>query len=77
MLPECNQSATIFCADMNTTNPKEYVTLPAGANNNFALHYKKEASKQNEEQWTRFKKVLLPSLNTFQISWCCYNTEMV
>ena len=77
MLPECNQSARIYCADMNTTNPKEYVTLPAGGSNNFALHYKKEEGHRNEEQWTRFEKVLFRSLDTFQISGCCYNTEMV
>ena len=58
MLPECNQSARIFCADMNTTNPKEYLTLPAGGCNNFALYYNKEAGHRNEEQWTRFEKVL-------------------
>jgi hypothetical protein len=58
MLPECNQSARIYCADMHTTNPKEYVTLPAGESNNFALHYNKTEGYQNEEQWTRFEKVL-------------------
>jgi hypothetical protein len=58
MLPECNQSARIYCADMHTTNPKEYVTLPAGGSNNFALHYNKTEGYQNEEQWTRFEKVL-------------------
>ncbi|CAB4013612.1 Transposon Ty3-I Gag-Pol, partial [Paramuricea clavata] len=59
MLPECNQSARIFCADMNTTNPKEYVTLPAGGSNNFALHYNKQKGHQNEEQWSRFEKIRL------------------
>jgi hypothetical protein len=56
-LPECNQSARIYCADMNTTNPKEYVTLPAGGTNNFALHYNKTKGYRDEELWTRFEKV--------------------
>ncbi len=38
---------------MNTTNPKEYVTLPAGGSNNYAFHYREQ------EQWTRFEKVFL------------------
>ena len=56
-LPECNLSARIYCADMNTTNPKEYITLPAGGSNNFGLHYNKTKGYRDEELWTRFEKV--------------------
>ena len=54
--PQCSQSAMIFCTDMNTSNPKEYVTLPAGRSNNYALHY---AYLTNQEQRTDFDKVLI------------------
>jgi hypothetical protein len=44
---------------MDTTNPKEYVTLPAGGSNNFALQYNKTAGYRNKEQWTYFEKVFI------------------
>jgi hypothetical protein len=58
-LPECNQPVKIYCADMNTANPKEYVTLPAGGTKNFAFHLNKKEGYRNERQWTRFEKVLI------------------
>ena len=30
----------IYCIDMNTTSPKEYLTLPSGETNNYSTTYK-------------------------------------
>ena len=35
--PTCNKKVKVYCADMDTDTPKEYVTLKAGAENNFAM----------------------------------------
>ena len=43
---------------MNTSNPKEYVTLPMGGSNNYALHYDKTAGNRKQAQWTWFEKVI-------------------
>jgi hypothetical protein len=44
---------------MNTANPKEYVTLPAGGTKNFAFYLNTKEGDRNERQWTRFEKVLI------------------
>ena len=41
---------------MNTANPKEYITLPSGGSNNFALHYNLKGHR-NQQHWTWFEKV--------------------
>ena len=48
------EAVKIYCADMNTGTPLEYITLTAGRHNNFAKHYNRY-SKQKEE--TFFDKV--------------------
>ena len=35
--PVCSKPARVYCADMNTDNPLEYVTLSAGRDTNYAL----------------------------------------
>ena len=35
--PVCLKTSRVYCADINTDNPLEYVTLPAGRDTNYAL----------------------------------------
>ena len=35
--PVCLKTSRVYCADMNTDNPLEYVTLPAGRDTNYAF----------------------------------------
>ena len=44
----------IYCADMNTGTPLEYITLTAGRQNNFAKHYNHKTKRKEE---TFFEKV--------------------
>ena len=37
LLPNCSQKARVYCTDMNTDNPLEYITLSAGRDTNYAL----------------------------------------
>ena len=39
--PECNTPMKVYCYGMNTSSPKEFVTLPAGVQNNYAYIYAK------------------------------------
>ena len=52
--PEDKRTAKIYCANMNTKNPREYVTLPAGKMNNY-VHYYSHQTRAKEE--TQFEKV--------------------
>ena len=49
-----NVAVKIYCAEMNTGTPLEYITLTAGRQNNFAKHYIKDSEKKRE---TFFDKV--------------------
>ena len=49
-----NKAVKIYCADMNTGTPLEYITLTAGRQNNFAKHYNHETDEKEE---TFFDKV--------------------
>ena len=49
-----NVAVKIYCADMNTETPLEYITLTAGRQNNFAKHYN---HKTNQKEETFFDKV--------------------
>ena len=53
--PSSNKTARIYCADMATTTPLEYVTLPAGKENNFARHFNFQTHVKEE---TSFEKVI-------------------
>ena len=35
--PACSKKARVYCADMNTENPLEYITLSAGRSTNYAF----------------------------------------
>ena len=37
LYPQCKRKARMYCADMNTDIPLEYITLSAGRNTNYAL----------------------------------------
>ena len=39
--PECNTPMKVYCHGMNTSSPKEFITLPAGVQNNYAYIYAK------------------------------------
>ena len=49
-----NEAVKIYCADMNTETPLEYITLTAGSQNNFAKHYSWTTHRKEE---TFFEKV--------------------
>ena len=49
-----NVAVKIYCADMGTETPLEYITLTAGRQNNFAKHYNRYSF---EEEETFFDKV--------------------
>lgn len=57
--PTCNKSVRVFCADMNKNDPKEYITLKSGEENNFS-HWDKTMSPQDYNHYrstTKFSKV--------------------
>jgi hypothetical protein len=61
--PTCNKKVKVYCADMDTDTPKEYVTLKAGAENNFAMKdyaSSVEAHKKSSSK-TTFAKVIFMS----------------
>ena len=60
--PECNEPAKIYCADMTTAWPMEYVTLTAGKTKNFAVHFNINGAKREE---TSFEKVRI--INCFPL----------
>ena len=43
-----NKAVKIYCADMSTETPLEYITLTAGRQNNFAKHYNKVTHRKEE-----------------------------
>lgn len=48
----CNFPIKVYCHGMNTNNPKDYITLPTGPVNNYAIIYDKRmpfASKYKDE----------------------------
>lgn len=53
--PSCNRTARVYCADMGTSTPVEYVTLPAGDAKNFAVYF--NSNKGNRREQTNFEKV--------------------
>ena len=55
MRPDNDKTARIYCADMNTANPLEYITLSAGKANNVMIHYHKQTHQRQE---TYFEKVI-------------------
>ena len=57
--PICNQSVRVYCADMSTNDPKEYVTLNSGEENNFS-HLDNTMSPDYRNRYgstTKFSKV--------------------
>lgn len=55
----CTKSVLVYCADMNTTQPKEYITLNSGEENNFS-HLDNTMSPQEFNHYgstTKFSKV--------------------
>ena len=54
MWPDDKRKAKIYCSDMTSKTPLEYVTLPAGTANNFARHYQQQTHRKEE---TSFNKV--------------------
>ena len=66
--PVCLKASRVYCADMSTDNPLEYVTLPAGRDNNYALDNR---LPWGEYQWehgkTAYDKIRLevPSLKVW------------
>lgn len=67
--PICNQTVQIFCADMATSQPLEYLTLKAGSTNNFSKKNYVGSVKQSE--WasteTAFSKVIQNLLKSFLV----------
>ena len=57
--PTCNETVQIYCADMNSSQPLEYLTLKAGAGNNFSKKNYVGSVKQqtNPSSKTQFSKV--------------------
>ena len=57
--PFCNNTVDVYCADMNTSTPKEYITLKAGDTNNYSK--KNYVSSVKSSIWasarTNFAKV--------------------
>ena len=47
-----NEAVKIYCADMDTETPLEYITLTSGRQNNFAKHF-----QINQKEETVFDKV--------------------
>jgi hypothetical protein len=58
--PTCNETVQIYCADMNSTQPLEYLTLKAGSVNNFSKKDYVGSSKQTTyaSSKTEFSKVV-------------------
>jgi hypothetical protein len=58
--PTCNETVQIYCADMNSTQPLEYLTLKAGSVNNFSKKNYVGSSKQTTyaSSKTEFSKVV-------------------
>ncbi|CAB4038277.1 A disintegrin and metallo ase with thrombospondin motifs 9, partial [Paramuricea clavata] len=55
----CRKSVLVYCADMNTTEPKEYITLNSGEENNFS-HLDNTMSPQEFNHYgstTKFSKI--------------------
>ncbi len=52
--PRDKRATRIYCSDMNSQNPTEYITLPAGKTKNFARVYKHQTGEKEE---TQFEKV--------------------
>ena len=50
-----NEAVKIYCADMDTGTPLEYITLTAGRQNNFAKHY---IHYSYQQEATFFNKVI-------------------
>ena len=40
LYPQCKRKARVYCADMNTDNPLEYITLSAGRDTNYGQDYR-------------------------------------
>ena len=57
--PFCNNTVDVYCADMNTSTPKEYITLKTGDTNNYSK--KNYVSSVKSSIWasarTNFAKV--------------------
>ena len=53
MWPNDKRTAKVYCADMTSETPLEYVTLPAGEGNNFARHYHKQTHVKEETVFTK------------------------
>jgi hypothetical protein len=58
-LPINHRLIKVYCADMASNTPLEYVSLPAGTANNFARYYNKHTHRKQE---TSFEKVREPEL---------------
>ena len=56
--PVCSKPARVYCADMNTDNPLEYVTLSAGRSSNYAFNNRPSGhAKREGHAKTAFDKV--------------------
>ena len=60
--PSCEQGVSVYCADMDTDCPKEYITLKAGRCKNYALADYRIGAKANDKtkksSKTEFEKVI-------------------
>ncbi|XP_028411983.1 A disintegrin and metalloproteinase with thrombospondin motifs 20-like [Dendronephthya gigantea] len=64
--PTCSKPARVYCADMDTENPLEYVTLPAGRTTNYGFNNRPPGNAYTSGHGkTGYDKIRLnvPSLN--------------
>ena len=59
MWPNDKRSGKLYCADMASKTPLEYVTLPAGKGNNFARYYQKQTHEKQETMFTKVNQLYL------------------
>ena len=57
LYPQCKRKARMYCADMNTDIPLEYITLSAGRNTNYALD--KRGTYPSKHGKTAYDKVCI------------------
>ena len=55
--PNCTKTARVYCANMDTSNPLEYVTLPAGRGQNFGMNYRIGGNSPSAHSKTAYDKV--------------------
>ena len=57
--PLCKKAVDVYCDDMDTPNPREYITLKAGEDNNFSVMDYMASTVENSKtsSSTKFSKV--------------------